>query len=57
MLGLFDRVVGCVPAWLDVSARHGFLKWCWMCSSHGHVIVGHSDLGSYISAEEDLHGS
>ena len=24
MLGLFGRVVGCVPAWSDVSVGHAF---------------------------------
>ena len=53
MLGLSDRVVGCVPVWSDVSAGRAFLTWCWMCSS---LSAGHSDLGSDISVEEDLHG-
>ena len=30
MLGLSDRVVRCVPAWSDVSARP-FLQGCGMC--------------------------
>ena len=59
MLGLSDMVVGCVPPMVRCE--------CWVFLSNmvagcvpPMVIcqfwAGHSDLGSYISAEEDLHG-
>ena len=59
MLGLFDMVLGCVPPMVQCE--------CWVFLSD--MVVGcvpimvrykcwvvHSNLGSDISAEEDLHG-
>ena len=59
MLGLSDMVLGCVPPMVSCE--------CWACLFDmvvGYVPLmgrckcwaGHSDLGSDIRAEEDLHG-
>ena len=60
MLGIFDMVLACVPLMLKCECWEflsDMVVGCVPLMVRCKFWVGHSDLGSDISTEEDLHGS
>ena len=59
MLGLSDMVLGCVPPMViceSLACLSNMVVGCVPLMVRYKCWVGHSNLGSYISTEEDLHG-